>query len=119
MGAVMVIQDPDINVGSNRNSSRLFNITPHEVAELSGRHGIVRVNGRSHWMGVMFDAHIYDFAEQIQAKVFTPQVREGDMYVFSSSRIHETFYLIGNQSRITAALFMAWIDDLDSVYGNC
>jgi len=119
MGAVLVIQDPDLHVGSNINSSRLFNITPDEVAKHSGSAGVSHVNAYSHWMGVMFDNHIYDFAAQMGTKMYTPQVRAGEMYVFSSGRIHETFYLVGNVSRITAALFMVWDDKDDAVYIFC
>lgn len=116
MGAVLVVQDPDLHLGSNVNSSRLFNLTPHDVAQNAGRSGLTHVNAVSHWMGVLFDNNIYDFARQMHTQMFTPQVRAGDMYVFSSGRIHETFHLVGSRSRITAALFMAWGDNIDTVF---
>ena len=117
MSAVMALSDPSVRIGSNKNTSRLFNITSEDVASLAGNdyEGYVPVNGRSHWIGVRFDEQIYDLIRQTQTKSYTAQIQTGDIYIFSSGRIHETFSSFDDNDRITAGTLLAWRDDLDDV----
>ena len=63
----------------------------------------------------MFDELIYDLNRQTKTKSYTPQLQVGDLYVFCSGRIHETFALAGKRTQITAETLLAWNDDRDAV----
>ena len=65
------------------------------------------LNGESHWFNVNFDDSIHKFLARKSFATHQPDLRSGDLYVFSSSRVHETFNVFGKK-RVTLATFMAW-----------
>ena len=50
---------------------------------------------------------IHKFLARKSFATHQPDLRSGDLYVFSSSRVHETFNVFGKK-RVTLATFMAW-----------
>lgn len=67
------------------------------------------VTGRSGWFNVNFrTVPIRQFARSVGAATARPVLRAGDLYVFSSSRLHETFDVLGKQPRSTRASFLAY-----------
>lgn len=66
------------------------------------------VKGNSGWININFDApKIRKFVRDTRAATASPLLRAGDLYVFSSSRVHETFAVKG-RARVTLASFASW-----------
>ena len=86
--------------------ARLYNAS---LAQLLGADGrpLPGVNGESGWFNVNFDDSIHKFLARKSFATHQPDLRSGDLYVFSSSRVHETFNVFGKK-RVTLATFMAW-----------
>ena len=94
-------------------ATRVYNASLDELLDERG-HPRPKVNGGHHEVGVHFNPQIYEFFNDTKTKSYSPQLKTGDLYVFSASRIHETFDIVGRH-RITVASFMLWRDDLDEV----
>lgn len=95
--------------------SRLFNVLLDDVLSLAEEQD--QLTAESHWIGVHFDdPGFYTFADRIRAKRYSPQLRQGDLYLFSASRVHETFELRGPRCRVVVASFLAWHNDLQDIW---
>ena len=74
-----------------------------------------RIKGINYFRGIQIDEEFYHFIRKTRRKVFTPSLKQGDMYIFSASRVHELFSVIGSKQRIVMACFAAWHDNDDAV----
>ena len=120
LSAILVLQDEEEGTdGACTLQSRIYNASLDELVISRTEDGspVYYVTGASHWIGVHFNNElIYNFFEKRDVKSHTPRMRRGDMYVFSASRVHETFPILGSRNRINMATFMAWSDNEDEVY---
>lgn len=107
---VLILQSA---VDNTNPATRVYNASLDELLDEQG-HPKPNVNGGHHEVGVHFDPKIYDFLNETKTKSYSPQLDTGDLYIFSASRIHETFDVVGRH-RITVASFLLWRDDLDKV----
>lgn len=104
LSSILVLQG-----GQGDTAGRLYNASLEELLD-DGARPKPHVGGASHYIGVHFDSGIHKFFEETQTKSFAPDIPTGDLYLFSSSRIHETFDVSG-QHRVTLASFLQWHDE--------
>lgn len=107
LSAILVLQEAE---SENTLQSRLWDMSLYGL-------NFSEVVAWSHWIGVSFlPQKLYEFFSRQQTRFFTPQLKVGDMYVFSASRIHEVFDLSGTKDRIIVGTFLTWDDKDENVY---
>ena len=102
--AVLVVdQDPAMGP-----PALLYNVSLDEMLGADGRPVSPDVRGNSGWININFEPdRIRRFVRNTGAAIGSPMLRAGDLYVFSSSRVHETFSVRG-RARVTLATFASW-----------
>jgi hypothetical protein len=107
LSAIMVLQEAEVE---NKYQSRLWNMSLFDLS-------FPDISAWSHWIGVSFlPQKLYEFFEKKNTQYYTPQLKAGDLYIFSASRIHEVFDLQGVRDRVIVGTFLAWDEDNDEVY---
>jgi hypothetical protein len=108
LSAVLLLQSDGGPPGSG--GTTLYNAS---LLELQPEQSGARVNGTAHWVGVHFDdaAELQGLFARDGVAVARPHVRAGDLYLFSSSRVHEVAKVLGSAPRLTLQSFLAWDDD--------
>lgn len=121
MSAVLVLQGSDNAPYPTQSSpgSMLYNASVEELLrrpagasrETSSPQPQPHVFAGGYGIGCGFNVSIYRFFEEQRVARYAPDLGSGDLYLFSASRVHETFNVFGRQDRITVATFLSWHED--------
>ena len=116
MSAILVLQEPDTQLGGQHGSGTLYNASVDDLTTPNGRAARTGAEGKSYGFGVKFPPErIFPFLDSHRVARHNPVVRTGDLYLFSASRVHEVFNVFGSKARVVANSFLAWDDKADEV----
>lgn len=104
LSAVLVLEQ-DARMGP---PGLLYNLSLTELLGPDGKPVSPNVRGNSGWININFATHpIHSHIKANAVSHASPMLHPGDMYVFSASRVHETFDVVGSR-RAVMATFLAW-----------